>query len=528
MDKSWMKLQRYDKRYFDGINNFIDFVRQNRPETTHLCPCTRCRLHHRRLSLDQMYAHLIQNGMMMDYTTWTEHGEVRTNPSIYMLRQQYIMEKSQGNTSRNSGCDTCPTNPTLDILNDAFPFRDMHQMTDDVDDSLGKDAYEKYSHLLSEAQTHIFDGSNKSVLDTVLKVMQMKVDNGWSDKSCTAQLRWFKEFLPSDNKFPSSYRDVRRSLKNLGLGYETIHACDYGCILYYKENKDLDYCPVCHESRYVCVEGTSRTPRRVVRYFPLTPRLQRLYMSETIAKEMRWHGERRVVDGHIRHPADGEAWQDFNKEILEFASEIRNVRLGLATDGFNPFGALGVSHSTWPVMVMPYNLPPSMCMKKEFNLLTLLISVPKSPRKCLNVFIRPLIDELKMLWDTGVVTYDRYDGSSFLMKAAVMSTISDFPGLGMLGGMKTKGYKACPICLDGVDAEHLFGRMVYQGHRRWLDRDHRCRQATNKFNGTNELRNPPPYITGHEIMDEICNHEFPILSLHPKFKACRNGSEKLC
>ncbi|KAL9673136.1 hypothetical protein QQ045_029389 [Rhodiola kirilowii] len=207
-----------------------------------------------------MYAHLIQNGMMMDYTTWTEHGEVRTNPSIYMLRQQYIMEKSQGNTSRNSGCDTCPTNPTLDILNDAFPFRDMHQMTDVVDDSLGKDAYEKYSPLLFEAQTPIFDGSNKSVLDTVLKVIQMKVDN-----------------------------------------------------------------------------GTSRTPRSVVRYFPLTPRLQRLYMFETIAKEMRWHGERRVVVGHIRHPADGEAWQDFNKEFPEFASEIRSVRLGLETDGFNPF-----------------------------------------------------------------------------------------------------------------------------------------------------------------------------------------------
>ncbi|CAM8910821.1 unnamed protein product [Rhodiola kirilowii] len=239
---------------------------------------------------------------------------------------------------------------------------------------------------------------------------------------------------------------------------------------------------------------------------------------------MRWHGERRVVDGQIRHPVDGEAWQEFNKEFPEFSSEIQNVRLGLATDGFNPFGALGVSHNTWPVMVMPYNLPPSMCMKKEFKLLILLISGPKSLGKCLNVFMRPLIDELKMLWDMGVVTYDRYDGSSFLMKAAVMSTISDFPVLGMLGGMKTKGYKACPICLDGVDAEHLSGRMVYQGHRRWLDRDHRWRQAANKFDGTNELRNPSPSLSGHEIMDGIFNHEFPILSLHPKCKAYRNGT----
>ncbi|CAM8931991.1 unnamed protein product [Rhodiola kirilowii] len=284
MDKSWMKLQRCDPRYFDGINNFIDFVRHNRPETTHLCPSTRCRLHHRKLTLDPMYAHLIQNGMMMDYTISTSHGEVRADSSIYMLRQQYIMEKSHGNMSHNSSCDTCPTNPSMDILNDAFPFRDMYHLTDVVDDSLGKDATEKYTQLLSEAQTPIFTGSNKSVLDIVFKVMQMKLDDGWSAKSCTAQLRWLKAFLPSDNKFPSSYRGVRRSLKNLGLGYETIHAYEYSCILYYKENKDLDYCPVCHESRYVGVEGTSRTPKRVVRYFPLTPRLQHLYKSEIIAK----------------------------------------------------------------------------------------------------------------------------------------------------------------------------------------------------------------------------------------------------
>ncbi|KAL9666040.1 hypothetical protein QQ045_000362 [Rhodiola kirilowii] len=114
---------------------------------------------------------------------------------------------------------------------------------------------------------------------------------------------------------------------------------------------------------------------------------------------------------------------------------------------------------------MPYNFSPSMCMNKEFNILGMLISGPKSPGKCLNVFMRPLIDELKILWDTRVPTYDRHDGSSFIMKAAVLWTISDFPGLGMLGGLNTKGYKACPLCLDDVDTKYLAGRMSYQGHR---------------------------------------------------------------
>ncbi|CAM8882892.1 unnamed protein product [Rhodiola kirilowii] len=141
---------------------------------------------------------------------------------------------------------------------------------------------------------------------------------------------------------------------------------------------------------------------------------------------MRWHAERKVSDEeYIRHPADVESWKTFDKDFPEFASEIRNVRLGLATDDFNLFGASNHSHSTWPIVLIPYN--SHTCMKKEMNILCMLISGPKSLEKCLNVFMRPLIDELKELWGQGVCTYDLHDGSSFTMKAAVMWTISDFP-----------------------------------------------------------------------------------------------------
>ncbi|CAM8889870.1 unnamed protein product [Rhodiola kirilowii] len=113
------------------------------------------------------------------------------------------------------------------------------------------------------------------------------------------------------------------------------------------------------------------------------------------------------------------------------------------------------------------------------------------------------------------------------MRAAVMWTISDFPGLGMLGGLKSKGYKACPICLDDVDAHHLAGRMSYQGHHRWLDRDHPWRHAPKKFNGELELRDAPLSLTGEEILSTVLSHEYPILSLHPDLKS-KVVKEKLC
>ena len=80
-----------------------------------------------------------------------------------------------------------------------------------------------------------------------------------------------------------------------------------------------------------------------------------------------------------------------------FAGEYRNVRLGLSSDGFNPFGLMSSGWSTWPVVVMSYNLPPSLCMKQSNIILSLLIPGKHSPGNDIDVFLEPLIDELKQL-----------------------------------------------------------------------------------------------------------------------------------
>jgi hypothetical protein len=54
--------------------------------------------------------------------------------------------------------------------------------------------------------------------------------------------------------------------------------------------------------------------------------------------------------------------------------EVRNIRFGLSTDGMNPFGETGDSHSIWPVTLCIYNLPSSLCMKHKFVMMPLLIS----------------------------------------------------------------------------------------------------------------------------------------------------------
>jgi hypothetical protein len=63
----------------------------------------------------------------------------------------------------------------------------------------------------------------------------------------------------------------------------------------------------------------------------------------------------------------------------DFASDVRNVRFGLTTDGFDPFSTNSTPYSCWPIFVVSYNLPPSLYMKYEFIFLCLIVPGLKSP-----------------------------------------------------------------------------------------------------------------------------------------------------
>jgi len=60
----------------------------------------------------------------------------------------------------------------------------------------------------------------------------------------------------------------------------------------------------------------------------------------------------------MRHPRDSKVWKSFDLLHLEVANDPRNVRLGLATDGFNPYGNMSTNHSICLVILIPYNRPP--------------------------------------------------------------------------------------------------------------------------------------------------------------------------
>jgi hypothetical protein len=106
-----------------------------------------------------------------------------------------------------------------------------------------------------------------------------------------------------------------------------------------------------------------------------------LFANPEDAKLMSWHAsDEHKNDGKLRHPANGKQWQQFNDKHRDFADETRNVRFTLSTDGMNSFAESSSKHSTWPVILTIYNLPPWLMQKRKYILLTILIFGPTQPR----------------------------------------------------------------------------------------------------------------------------------------------------
>ncbi|GKF91493.1 hypothetical protein Tco_0275194, partial [Tanacetum coccineum] len=146
-----------------------------------------------------------------------------------------------------------------------------------------------------------------------------------------------------------------------------------------------------------------------------------LYKSSHTAKEMTWHATGKYTKPGLQH----------------VAGDIDNIQ---------------------SASVVMY--------EREFFYVDIVISGPKSPGKDIDVYLRPLIDDLKVLWALkGVETIDVATGQKFNMRAMVLWTINDFPARSSLSGWSGQGYKACPTCnchtpKRGLDGIRVRGRDV--------------------------------------------------------------------
>ncbi|XP_020254060.1 uncharacterized protein LOC109831132 [Asparagus officinalis] len=340
-DKSWIDIPRIDRwrdsQYKDGINQFIQYALADRRKLNSdvvYCPCCWCK---NRALVDKsdLQKHLI-SGFHEEYKYWTFHGEG------CLEEMELIADTDQS-----------------DYAEDADESGNAGGMTD-------HEELAQIIKLIDDNENDLYEGCTEFTrLSFILRLLRIKSLNGMADKYFNMLLVLLRKVIPNGkDSIPENYDNAKKIVSVIGLDYNKIDACPNDCILYYKDNKDLQECPTCGVSRWVqrknySTHGTTRSmlkqkkiPAKVLRHFPLIPRLKRLYMNKDTAKQMRWHMEERTNDGKIRHPADAEAWKHMDRTFPWFANECRNVRLGLSSDGFNPFGIMSSGWSTWPVSKM--------------------------------------------------------------------------------------------------------------------------------------------------------------------------------
>ncbi|GKB36158.1 putative transposon, En/Spm-like protein, partial [Tanacetum coccineum] len=137
-------------------------------------------------------------------------------------------------------------------------------------------------------------------------------------------------------------------MKLIGPGYKKIHVCINNCLLYWKDDKDLTVCRTCGISRWKVDKVYENIPAKVMWYFPIIPRLQRLFKIQIISEDLRWHATQRITDGVLRHPADLQAWRTIVENFPKIAKDLRNLRLGISVDGVD-VNTGNRHHSVWPV-----------------------------------------------------------------------------------------------------------------------------------------------------------------------------------
>ncbi|KAL6315713.1 hypothetical protein AAG906_006575 [Vitis piasezkii] len=126
------------------------------------------------------------------------------------------------------------------------------------------------------------------------------------------------------------------------------------------------------------------------------------------AKHLMWHAKDKECDGKLRHPSDSSAWKLVDHMWPDFASEPRNLRLALSTD---------------------------------------------------DVYLSPLVDDLKTLWEKGVETYDAH------LREVPEGYCSNFRNLVSLEELKLFGLKShdyhalmqqlLPVALRSVLPKHF-------------------------------------------------------------------------
>ncbi|GKB22594.1 hypothetical protein Tco_0861995 [Tanacetum coccineum] len=204
----------------------------------------------------------MRHGFDLGYKTWVHHDESDLPPPPPVIDNTRQPQMSDMTTLLNDLSYIPPNNehnePTQGDISETS--NEPTQATRNV-----------FEELYASAKEELYPGRDYVTrLDFMAKFTYFKVKGRLTDSISNEMLEFFQNVFPISKgyKLPPSYYAIKK-----------IHAYEHDCCLFRgDDNKDLDFCPVCNTSRWKDSNTPGKkVPKKVLRYFPIIPRLQRLY-----------------------------------------------------------------------------------------------------------------------------------------------------------------------------------------------------------------------------------------------------------
>jgi len=244
MDKSWMKeTTRSSELYQKGVEEFLRMARRCVDVYNMVrCPCRHCTNRYYK-HIEVVELHLFHFEIDQTYTRWLFHGK----------------DLDKVNVTTNLDADM---NAMIEEIDGVEELLGDIRMGTFVDANIGEfsttqgqrtDNHEQrtsFDRMWENDMCELYPGCKKSSkIAFILKMLHIKTICNMTNKAFDMVLNLIKEVLPNGETLPCSYREAKLFTRDLGFGYELIHACKNDCVLFWKEHADKEKCPKCDTSR---------------------------------------------------------------------------------------------------------------------------------------------------------------------------------------------------------------------------------------------------------------------------------------
>ena len=232
-----------------GVEEFMKFVSERyHNDSQILCPCTRC-LNQKLWSQPDVSDHLHIYRMSPTYTRWIEHGESADVEVVENLDHQEVEGRDH-----DFGIH-------VDMADDDYD--EDHGVPEMIGEMYAaaeaQGEQPRFTRVLEDAKKSLSPGSRHSKFSFLLRMLYIKSRYPISNGAFSVIMKLLSEGYPNSD-LPKSYDEAKKYLKELGLGFQSIDVCENNCVLFRKEYKKDDVCPVCKASRWKDGTGAKRIP----------------------------------------------------------------------------------------------------------------------------------------------------------------------------------------------------------------------------------------------------------------------------